>query len=79
VDWPALHRHVKRGAPAGDGDVEFVLARGNRHGLINVARQIATPPAMVADDRVPLGEAEGRIGGRKLSETESNSTRRKPR
>ncbi len=33
---------------------------------------------MAADDLVPLGEEEGRIGGRKLSETGGNSTRENP-
>lgn len=77
-------RGLARAAPApearrtggGDGDVEFALACGNRHGLVSVARQIATR-AIAADDRVP-GEAEGRIEGRKLSATDSNSTREKP-
>ena len=52
-------------------------ARRNRHGLVNLARQIVMP-TMTADERIPLDEAEGRIEGRKLSEIESNSTPENP-
>lgn len=64
-------------AHGAEGDAALELARRDRHGLVNLARQIVMP-TLTADERIPLDEAEGRIEGRKLSEIESNSTPENP-